>query len=120
MTTELQILKEVSDSHRDTNILELLESKGIAVRSFTSDVLIEIHTATRDLEMTEETKAGLELRISFLIRYIKDLEFRNTEPAVLWGLKHYQEGTKVVIRHARDCPCPRRECWAAPDLWREA
>ncbi len=36
--------------------------------------------------------------------------------AALWGLENYQKGTKVTIKHDRDCPCTVEFCHVHPGL----
>lgn len=74
------LLQEVINTHRDTDILKFMEDRQIAWRSLTTDVLMGMHGTIKLSSMSDEDKKALELRLAFLVRYIKDLEFKALPP----------------------------------------
>lgn len=78
MATTEEVLQLVANSPKESNVLDMLTDLGIAWRSWTTAVLIDLYDQTKQLHMSAEERRLLELRIGFLVRYIKDLEFKAT------------------------------------------
>lgn len=80
MATTEDILNEVITSDPETDVIALLEKNNIAWRSFSQDVWMEIAQHLEGLTMSDSTKAALQLRLAFMIRYCGDLEITALPP----------------------------------------